>query len=41
MIANLLQCDVMFLLVTTVIKRACDLKASMFAESHLQKVTPE
>lgn len=36
--ANLLQCDVMFQLMTTVMKRACDLKAGLFAESHVQKV---
>lgn len=38
MLANLLQCDVMFQLMTTVMKRACDLKAGLFAESHVQKV---
>lgn len=38
MLANVLQCDVMFQLMTTVMKRACDLKAGLFAESHLQKV---
>lgn len=38
MLANLLQCDVMFQLMATVMKRACDLKAGLFSESHLQKV---
>lgn len=38
MLANLLQCDVMFQLMTTVMRRACDLKAGLFSESHLQKV---
>lgn len=39
MIANLLQCDVMLLLMQTVLKRAIDLKARIFSESHLQKVS--
>ncbi|XP_058445563.1 E3 ubiquitin-protein ligase UBR1-like [Malaya genurostris] len=38
MIANLLQCDVMLLVMNTVLKRTLDLKAITFAESHLQKV---
>lgn len=38
MLANLLQCDVMLLIMQTILKRALDLKARSFAESHLQKV---
>lgn len=38
MLANLLQCDVMLLIMQTVLKRAIDLKARSFSESHLQKV---
>lgn len=38
MLANLLQCDVMLLIMQTVLKRAVDLKARCFSESHLQKV---
>lgn len=38
MLANLLQCDVMLLIMHTVLKRAIDLKARSFSESHLQKV---
>ncbi|XP_058811002.1 E3 ubiquitin-protein ligase UBR1 isoform X2 [Topomyia yanbarensis] len=38
MIANLLQCDVMLLIMNTVLKRTLDLKAITFSESHLQKV---
>lgn len=38
MIANLLQCDVMLLVMQTVLKRALNLKAKTFSESHLQKV---
>lgn len=38
MLANLLQCDVMMLIVQTVLKRALDLKARSFSDSHLQKV---
>lgn len=41
MLANLLQCDVMFQLVSTVMKRAIDLRAGLFAESHLQKVSAQ
>lgn len=39
MIANLLQCDVMLLIMQTVLKRSLDLKALSFSESHLQKVS--
>ncbi|XP_055525528.1 E3 ubiquitin-protein ligase UBR1 [Wyeomyia smithii] len=38
MLSNLLQCDVMMLIIETVVKRALDLKATTFSESHLQKV---
>lgn len=38
LLANLLQCDVMLLLMQTVLKRALDLKARSFSDSHLQKV---
>lgn len=38
MLANLLQCDVMLLVMQTVLKRALDLRARRFSESHLQKV---
>lgn len=38
MIANLLQCDVMLLIMQTVLKRALDLKAITFSESHVQRV---
>lgn len=38
MIASLLQCDVMLLIIQTVLKRAADLKAKHFSETHLQKV---
>lgn len=37
MIANLMQCDVMLLIIKTVLRRALDLKAITFAESHVQK----
>lgn len=37
MIANLLQCDVMLLIMKTVLRRALDLKAITFSESHVQK----
>lgn len=37
MIANLLQCDVMLLIMQTVLKRALDLKAITFSESHVQR----
>lgn len=36
--ANLLQCDVMLLVMQTVLKRSLDLNARSFSESHLQKV---
>lgn len=39
MLANLLQSDVMLLVMQTVLKRAIDLKARSFSESHLQKVS--
>lgn len=39
MLANLLQCDVMLLIMQTVLKRAIDLKARSFSDSHLQKVS--
>lgn len=39
MLANLLQCDVMLLIMQTVLKRAHDLKTKSFSDSHLQKVT--
>ncbi|KAG4075561.1 hypothetical protein HA402_003386 [Bradysia odoriphaga] len=38
LLANLLQCDVMLLIMQTVLKRALDLKARSFSDSHLQKV---
>lgn len=38
MLANLLQCDVMLVIIQTVLKRALDLKAITFSESHLQRV---
>ncbi|XP_055625385.1 E3 ubiquitin-protein ligase UBR1 [Toxorhynchites rutilus septentrionalis] len=38
MLANLLQCDVMLLIMQTVLKRALDLKAITFSESHVQRV---
>lgn len=38
MLTNLLQCDVMLLVMQTVLKRSLDLKARCFADSHLQKV---
>lgn len=39
MIANMLQCDVMLQVMQTVLKRALDLKAITFSESHLAKVS--
>lgn len=39
MIANMLQCDVMLQVIQTVLKRALDLKAITFSESHLAKVS--
>lgn len=39
MIANMLQCDVMLLVMQTVLKRGLDLKAITFSESHLAKVS--
>lgn len=39
MIANLLQCDIMLLIIQTILKRAIDLKSKTFLESHLQKVS--
>lgn len=38
MLTNLLQCDVMLLIMQTILKRANDLKARSFSDSHLQKV---
>lgn len=38
MLANLLQCDVMLLIMKTVLTRALDLKAITFSESHVQRV---
>jgi E3 ubiquitin-protein ligase UBR2 len=38
MLANLLQCDVMLLIMQTVLKKSLDLKQIVFSESHLQKV---
>jgi E3 ubiquitin-protein ligase UBR2 len=38
MLANLLQCDVMLLVMQTVLKKSLDLKQIVFSESHLQKV---
>ena len=38
MIASLLQCDVMLVIMKTVLRQSADLKAMTFAESHLQKV---
>lgn len=38
MLVNILQCDVMLLMMQTVLERAIDLKARSFSESHLQKV---
>lgn len=38
MMANLLQCDVMLLVMQTVLKRSLDLNARSFSEGHLQKV---
>lgn len=38
MLANLLQCDVMLLIMQTVLNRAHDLKSKSFSDSHLQKV---
>lgn len=38
MIANLLQCDVMLLIMETVLKQSADLNCQTFAEGHLQKV---
>lgn len=38
MLVNLLQCDVMLLVIQTVLKRSIDLKAISFSESHLQKI---
>lgn len=35
---NLLQCDVMLLVMQTVLKRAIELRSRCFAESHVQKV---
>ncbi|XP_067640703.1 E3 ubiquitin-protein ligase UBR1 [Eurosta solidaginis] len=37
-IANLLQCDVMMTIITTVLDRAIDLNSKSFAENHLQEV---
>ncbi|XP_011198244.2 E3 ubiquitin-protein ligase UBR1 isoform X2 [Bactrocera dorsalis] len=37
-IANLLQCDVMMTILTTVLDRAIDLTSNSFAENHLQEV---
>ena len=39
LITNLLQCDVMLLIMQTVLNRSIDLKAMSFSESHLQKVS--
>ncbi|XP_062536364.1 E3 ubiquitin-protein ligase UBR1 [Armigeres subalbatus] len=38
MLANLLQCDVMLLIMQTVLRRALDLKAITFSESHVQRI---
>jgi E3 ubiquitin-protein ligase UBR2 len=38
MIANLLQCDVMLLIMQTVLRQSLDLNCQTFAEGHLQKV---
>lgn len=38
MIANLLQCDVMLLIIETVLTRSLDLDCQIFSEGHLQKV---
>lgn len=38
MLANLLQCDVMLVIMHTVLKRSLDLKAITFSESHVQRV---
>ncbi|XP_059617918.1 E3 ubiquitin-protein ligase UBR1 [Phlebotomus argentipes] len=38
MIANLLQCDVMLLIMQTVLEKSLDLREKTFAEGHLQKV---
>lgn len=38
MLANLLQCDVMMLIMQTILKQALDLNCQTFAEGHLQKV---
>uniref|UniRef100_A0A1B0DIL8 E3 ubiquitin-protein ligase n=1 Tax=Phlebotomus papatasi TaxID=29031 RepID=A0A1B0DIL8_PHLPP len=38
MIANLLQCDVMLLIMQTVLEKSLDLKERTFSEGHLQKV---
>jgi hypothetical protein len=38
MLANLLQCDVMLMIMQTVLKKSLDLKQIVFSESHLQKV---
>jgi E3 ubiquitin-protein ligase UBR2 len=38
MLANLLQCDVMMLIMQTVLQQALDLSCQTFAEGHLQKV---
>lgn len=38
MLANLLQCDVMMLIIQTVLSQSLDLNCQTFAESHLQKV---
>lgn len=38
-IANLLQCDVMMTILTTVLDRAIDLTSNSFAENHLQEVS--
>lgn len=39
MLVNLLQCDVMLVIMQTVLKRALDLKAITFSESHVQRVS--
>lgn len=36
--ANILQCNVFFAIITVVINRALDPRSRSFAESHLQKV---
>uniref|UniRef100_A0A1L8DT83 E3 ubiquitin-protein ligase n=1 Tax=Nyssomyia neivai TaxID=330878 RepID=A0A1L8DT83_9DIPT len=38
MIANLLQCDVMLLIIQTVLEKSLDLKERTFSEGHLQKI---